>query len=106
MKKTMEKGGVEKAPKEEFATVGLRDNRATDITENQIRAEHGLNLRGAYGQLPQDIKEIQFDPGKSSASGNSFVSSYTKQSYKAQPTIKVSKSVNKSTRKTISKKGR
>ena len=37
------------APLEEFYTVGIRKSlRAEDITENMIRAEHGLWLRGAY----------------------------------------------------------
>ena len=34
--------------KEELATVGLKYNKSNDITENQIRKEHGLWLRGAY----------------------------------------------------------
>lgn len=34
--------------KEELATVGLGYNGLNDITENMIRAEHGLKLRGAY----------------------------------------------------------
>lgn len=34
--------------KEELATTGLRYVRNGDITENKIRAEHGLPLRGAY----------------------------------------------------------
>ena len=34
--------------KEELATVGLKYNKSNDITENQIRREHGLWLRGAY----------------------------------------------------------
>ena len=39
---------TENVPKEELATVGLKYNKKSDITENMIRAEHGLNLRGAY----------------------------------------------------------
>ncbi|BBH21385.1 hypothetical protein Back11_27300 [Paenibacillus baekrokdamisoli] len=35
-------------PKEELATTGLNYVRKGDITENAIRAEHGLPLRGAY----------------------------------------------------------
>ena len=36
-------------PKEELATIGLGGyNKKGDITENMIRAEHGLNPRGAY----------------------------------------------------------
>lgn len=35
-------------PKEELATIGLDFNVAGDITENMIRAEQGLLLRGAY----------------------------------------------------------
>ena len=35
-------------PKEELATVGLKYNKRGDITENMIRKEHGLPLRGAY----------------------------------------------------------
>ena len=34
--------------KEELATIGLGYNKSGDITENQIRKEHGLWLRGAY----------------------------------------------------------
>ena len=34
--------------KEELATAGLKYYTKTDITENMIREEHGLNLRGAY----------------------------------------------------------
>ena len=34
--------------REELATVGLKYANKGDITENMIRAEHGLNLRGAY----------------------------------------------------------
>lgn len=34
--------------KEELATVGLKNQRWRDITENDIRKEHGLSLRGAY----------------------------------------------------------
>jgi len=34
--------------KEEYATIGLKFTQPGDITENMIRAEHGLNLRGAY----------------------------------------------------------
>jgi RHS repeat-associated protein len=33
---------------EEYATVGLMGNDDCDITENDLRAEHGLNPRGAY----------------------------------------------------------
>lgn len=33
---------------EELATVGLRYHKSNDYTENQIRQEHGLWLRGAY----------------------------------------------------------
>jgi hypothetical protein len=48
-------GGTEKnplmqrkeAPKEELATIGII-KRAGDITENDIRKEHGLWLRGVY----------------------------------------------------------
>ncbi|MCI5892462.1 MAG: M91 family zinc metallopeptidase [Clostridiales bacterium] len=37
------------APNEELATIGIMYNDwYWDITENDIRAEHGLNLRGAY----------------------------------------------------------
>ena len=40
---------TENVPKEELATVGLGyNNWWGDITENMIRAEHGLRLRGAY----------------------------------------------------------
>ena len=39
---------VEKVRKEELATIGLKHNKKGDITENMIRKEHGLNLRGAY----------------------------------------------------------
>lgn len=38
----------ENCRKEEYATVGLKYNKKDDITENDIRAEHGLDLRGAY----------------------------------------------------------
>lgn len=34
--------------KEELATVGLEYNNDNDITENDLRWEHGLRLRGAY----------------------------------------------------------
>ena len=34
--------------KEELATVGIKFNKSGDITENMIRKEHGLWLRGAY----------------------------------------------------------
>jgi len=34
--------------KEEFAAVGLAYNSLNDITENDIRKEHGLSKRGAY----------------------------------------------------------
>lgn len=37
-----------RAPREELATVGIQYNSDVDITENMIRAEHGLWLRGAY----------------------------------------------------------
>jgi hypothetical protein len=33
---------------EEFATVGLKYSSWNDITENMLRSEHGLNMRGAY----------------------------------------------------------
>ncbi len=36
------------SPKEEVATVGLKYNTDKDITENNLRWEHGLELRGAY----------------------------------------------------------
>ena len=32
----------------ELRTIGLAHVRAGDITENMIRAEHGLNIRGRY----------------------------------------------------------
>jgi len=35
-------------PVEEWATVGLGFNDDCDITENDLRSEHGLNLRGTY----------------------------------------------------------
>ena len=35
-------------PLEEWATVGLGHNEDCDITENDIRSEHGLQLRGTY----------------------------------------------------------
>ncbi|MGM9812032.1 MAG: hypothetical protein ACI30V_04235 [Muribaculaceae bacterium] len=35
-------------PKEEAATVGLNYNTSSSITENDIRKEHGLPLRGTY----------------------------------------------------------
>ena len=34
--------------KEDLATMRLKYNRPNDITENMLRAEHGLNPRGAY----------------------------------------------------------
>ena len=34
---------------EESATIGLDYNETGDITENDIRKEHGLPLRGGYG---------------------------------------------------------
>lgn len=37
-----------RSAKEEVATVGLRYNNKDDITENDLRWEHGLELRGAY----------------------------------------------------------
>ena len=36
--------------KEEMATVGLRYHTDQDITENMIRREHGLPMRGGYGR--------------------------------------------------------
>ena len=39
---------IQKIPKEEAATVGLNYNTSSNITENDIRKEHGLSLRGAY----------------------------------------------------------
>ncbi|MDE6150076.1 MAG: type III secretion system effector protein, partial [Ruminococcus sp.] len=38
----------EYVPQEELATVGLLPKNNNDITENQIRKEHGLWLRGGY----------------------------------------------------------
>ena len=35
-------------PYYKLATIGLQHNKKGDITENMIRKEHGLNLRGAY----------------------------------------------------------
>ncbi len=35
---------------EEAATIGLGYEDHQDITENDIRKEHGLPLRGAYGK--------------------------------------------------------
>lgn len=35
-------------PSEELATVGISGNTANDITENHLRVEQGLNIRGAY----------------------------------------------------------
>ena len=40
---------VESMRMEEAATIGLNYNEPNDITENDIRKEHGLPLRGAYG---------------------------------------------------------
>ena len=37
-----------RSAKEEVATVGLRYNKKDDITENDLRWEHRLELRGAY----------------------------------------------------------
>jgi len=34
--------------KEELAVIGLKYNKTNDITENMIRNEHGLELRGGY----------------------------------------------------------
>jgi hypothetical protein len=42
------KTATEHVPREELATVGLKYNNPSDITENDIRAEHNLSLRGAY----------------------------------------------------------
>ena len=42
------KYGTQYVPKEELATIGLAYNKHNDITENQIRKEHRLWLRGAY----------------------------------------------------------
>ena len=39
---------IQKIPKEEAATVGLNYNTSSSITENDIRKEHGLPLRGTY----------------------------------------------------------
>ena len=36
------------AKKEELYTIGIKYSGLGDITENDIRKEHGLNLRGAY----------------------------------------------------------
>ena len=37
-----------KERREELATVGINYYKSSDITENMIRKEHGLWLRGAY----------------------------------------------------------
>jgi len=37
-----------KVYKDEIATVGLKYNKKGDITENDIRMEHGFKLRGTY----------------------------------------------------------
>ena len=39
---------IQKIPKEEAATVGLNYNTLSNITENDIRKEHGLSLRGTH----------------------------------------------------------
>jgi len=39
---------VEKVRAEELATVGISHNKPNDITENCLRKEHGLGIRGAY----------------------------------------------------------
>ncbi len=39
---------TEYAKNEELATVGIMYNEFEDITENMIRAEHGLHLRVVY----------------------------------------------------------
>jgi len=40
--------GTEHVRREELATVGLSHYNGNDITENMLRQEHGLSLRGAY----------------------------------------------------------
>jgi RHS repeat-associated protein len=39
---------VNTQPNEEFATVGVKHNKKTDVTENQLRKEHGLRSRATY----------------------------------------------------------
>ena len=39
---------TENRPREEFAAIGIRYHRQGDITENQIRQEHGLPIRGGH----------------------------------------------------------
>lgn len=38
----------DRASKEDLATIGLQFNQWNDITENMIRAEHGIWRRCAY----------------------------------------------------------
>lgn len=33
---------------EEYATIGIKGNGINDITENDLRREQGLDIRGAY----------------------------------------------------------
>ena len=42
---------VSQATPEENATIGLYYTSDGDITENMIRAEHGIRLRGAYNRV-------------------------------------------------------
>ena len=44
--------GNEPMPKEEWATIGVGFNDPDDITENQLRKEHGLNQRAAHFAVP------------------------------------------------------